>query len=82
MEVVAFEAALGAEIRGVDLSQPLQDSLAEEILNAWHKHLVLRFRDQKITDHDLAALLPVAGVDAPKLPLLGSQVRESFLITT
>ena len=39
--------ALGAEIKGVDLSQPLVDTVAA-ITDAWHEHIVLLFRDQDI----------------------------------
>ena len=35
--------ALGAEVTGVDLRQPLEDLAREEILRAWHQHLVLVF---------------------------------------
>jgi taurine dioxygenase len=40
--------ALGAEVTGVDLSQPLDDETFGEIEQAFHDNLVLVFRDQKI----------------------------------
>lgn len=46
-------AALGADIAGVDLSQSLSGVTFARILEAWHEHLVLRFRDQQMTDDDL-----------------------------
>ncbi|MBA2962606.1 MULTISPECIES: TauD/TfdA dioxygenase family protein [Ramlibacter] len=37
---------LGAEIRGLDLNEPLTDADARALQAAWSEHLVLRFRDQ------------------------------------
>lgn len=42
--------ALGAEVRGVDMRQPLDAQTRQEVLDAWMQHLVLVFPDQKITD--------------------------------
>jgi len=47
--------ALGAEIRGVDLSQPVPADAFAAIRRAWLEHLVLRFRDQALTDPQLLA---------------------------
>ena len=43
-------AALGAEVRGIDMRAPLDAQTQEELLAAWSDHLVLIFPDQKITD--------------------------------
>lgn len=43
---------LGAEIRGLDLSQPLSDATAAALADALDRHLVLVFRDQRIGDAD------------------------------
>lgn len=53
VEVVPSGAALGAEIRGVDLSRPLGEDDLAHIRAAWHEHAVLLFRNQDITDDDL-----------------------------
>src|ERR1700722_6442446 len=45
---------LGAEIRGVDL-RAINDVDFSAILQAWHDHSVLLFRDQRLTDDDLIA---------------------------
>jgi taurine dioxygenase len=42
-------AALGAEIRGVDLSQPLSGADAARINDMWLEHEVIYFRGQKLT---------------------------------
>jgi taurine dioxygenase len=41
--------ALGAEISGVDLSQPLSDATIAALRSAWLEHLVVFFRDQHLT---------------------------------
>jgi len=50
IEVVPFDAGCGAEIRGVDISRPLARDDRDAIRRAWLDHLVLRFRDQPMTD--------------------------------
>lgn len=45
-------AAIGAEVGGVDLRQPLDESHLTQITNALHDHLVLFFRDQDISLED------------------------------
>ena len=40
--------ALGAQITGIDLRQPLDDFARKEIIDAWHKHLVLIFPQQDL----------------------------------
>jgi taurine dioxygenase len=46
-------SAIGAEISGVDLRQPLEDMTAKALRDAWSKHLVLLFRGQELGDEDL-----------------------------
>ncbi|MGH7116254.1 MAG: TauD/TfdA dioxygenase family protein [Stellaceae bacterium] len=50
IEIVPFEAGLGAEIRGIDLRQPLSREDRDAIRAAWLGHLVLRFREQAMDD--------------------------------
>jgi taurine dioxygenase len=52
IRVKSMSDALGAEISGVDLTQPLDVKTASDIYTAWLDHLVIVFRDQKITDED------------------------------
>ena len=49
IDIVPSGAALGAEIRGIDLSKPLDDKTFDEIVAAFHEHEVVYFRDQKLT---------------------------------
>lgn len=48
--------ALGAEVRGVDLSHPVAPEVFAEIRAAWGEHLVLFFRDQPLTVEQLETL--------------------------
>jgi taurine dioxygenase len=47
--------ALGAEIVGADLNGPMDAATFDHILNAWHAHLVLLFRDQQLSEEDEVA---------------------------
>ena len=42
--------ALGAEIHGVDMRQPLDAATVREITDAWMRHLVVVFPGQPVTD--------------------------------
>ncbi|MBX3492168.1 MAG: TauD/TfdA family dioxygenase, partial [Parvibaculum sp.] len=53
IEVIPSGAALGAEVRGVDLSKPLTADDFTAIQQAWYDHIVLLFRGQKLSDDDL-----------------------------
>lgn len=50
LEIKPLGKALGAEVCDVDLAAPLPDATFREILAAWHKHLVLVFPGQKLTN--------------------------------
>ena len=52
ISVVPLSSALGAEVKGVDLSQPLDAATVDEIRSAFHEHVVLLFRNQDITDEE------------------------------
>jgi alpha-ketoglutarate-dependent taurine dioxygenase len=52
MEIVPVSPALGAEIRGVDASRPLSDELFHRIEKAWHQHLVILLRDQRLDEDE------------------------------
>lgn len=49
IEVVPFDAAIGAEIRGVDISKPIDPKTFAVIDAAYDRHTVLVFRNQKLT---------------------------------
>jgi len=49
-DIRPFDAALGAEVRGVDLSRNLDDATFAAIERAYNDHSVLLFRDQTIDE--------------------------------
>ena len=49
VEVIPTGAALGAEVCGVDLSQPLDDATFAAIERAYNEHGVIFFRNQNVT---------------------------------
>jgi taurine dioxygenase len=55
VEIIPTGAALGAEIKGIDLSGSLQADEIATIRQAWGDHLVILIREQKISDADLVA---------------------------
>ena len=55
VEVVPTGGPLGAEIRGVDLSKELSEATFRTIKSAWHDHLLVLIRDQRLTDDDIVA---------------------------
>ena len=58
LDVRPFDAALGAEIAGIDLAKPLDGRTREKILDAWHEYSALLIRNQtRIPAHAAAARL-------------------------
>ena len=55
IEVQPVGGSLGAEIRGVNVSATLDDLVIAEIRQAFLDHLVIFFRDQKLTPHEQLA---------------------------
>lgn len=53
MKITPSGQACGAEVTGVDLTQPLAPDAIAAIRKAWLEHHVLSFPDQKMTDDDL-----------------------------
>lgn len=71
-------AALGADVHGIDLSQPLSDAMFERILQAWSAHLVLRFSGQKLTDDQLMQFSARFGeLDRVPIPTAGFDRKDS-----
>ncbi|MEO1101804.1 MAG: TauD/TfdA family dioxygenase [Pseudomonadota bacterium] len=53
LQITPSDQACGAEIRGVDLTRPLDDETIAEIRAAWLKHHVVAFPDQPMSNDDL-----------------------------
>jgi taurine dioxygenase len=56
LQVTQLSPALGAEISGIDLQQPIPAETMAELKAAWNRHFVLRFRGQRLTDPQLLEL--------------------------
>jgi len=52
VSVVKLHPVIGAEIRGVDLSRPLDADTLRVIKQAWYDHTVLLFRNQTLSEDD------------------------------
>ncbi len=68
VKVVPTGGPVGADIVGVDLSQPIADAAFRQIHDAWMQHLVLRFRGQTLTKDHLIAFSRRFG-DLDKAPI-------------
>jgi taurine dioxygenase len=77
-DINPLSAALGAEIRGIDLAT-IDDAQFAALQAAWHEHLVLVIRDQKVSDEkflDFSArlgdldLAPITVTGKPYIPEL------------
>ncbi len=62
IEIIPTGAALGAEVRGVNLAAPLDEASHGAIVRAWHDHLVLLFRGQSLSPRQLASFSARFGV--------------------
>src|ERR1043165_7492777 len=54
IQIISTGAALGAEIRGIDL-RDLDDAAFARVVRAWHDHSVILVRGQTLGDADLVA---------------------------
>jgi taurine dioxygenase len=82
----ALSPALGAEIIGLDLREPMDDSVTAQVLDAWHGSLVILLRDQHLSEDDQVRFAesfgPPAVIHTPKFAtrhpavMLISNIRE------
>ena len=56
LAVRPLHPSLGAEVRGVDFTQPLSDVTVEAIKGVWAEHLVLVFPGQPVSDEQHVAV--------------------------
>ena len=76
--VIATGASLGADIVGVDLSKRIDSVTFKAIEDAWHQHLVLRFRGQQLDDPGLLRFARLFG-ELDKAPIhAGHEVEDPF----
>jgi alpha-ketoglutarate-dependent taurine dioxygenase len=77
--------ALGAEIHGVDMRQPMDGETLQAVSDAWMKHLVVVFPDQHVTDQEHVAFTRHFGepeiFHQTSLHLRSDRVKEIFLVS-
>ena len=73
-DVIPSGAALGADIVGLDLTQEIDSAVFDRVIDAWDKHLVLRFRNQDLTEDQFVRFSRYFGSldKAPTRPVNGS----------
>jgi taurine dioxygenase len=89
IEIRPLAPGIGAEIVGLDLSRPMPDAVFGEVERAWHRHNVLLFRGQSLTEEQEVAFgarfgplaqrinkVPTGHVTHPSVMLI-SNVREN-----
>lgn len=77
IEIHPVTPTIGAEIRGVDLAKPLGPSDVAAIRDALHAHLVLFFREQRITPQDQIAFARHFGeIQTPPLKTKYGEIPE------
>jgi len=57
--------ALGAEIQGVDLRDPIDEALKQKFLDTWHQYLVILLRDQTLDEDAQVRFAEMFGPPAP-----------------
>ena len=61
IEIIPTGAAIGAEVRGVDLTQSVSEEIKIQLRQAWTEHLVLLFRDQNLEQEDMLSASEIFG---------------------
>jgi taurine dioxygenase len=73
--------ALGADVHGIDLSQPIDDATFARIAEAWGDHLVLRFSGQKLDDPQMMKFSARFGeLDRVPIPAVGFDRTDSGVV--
>ncbi len=65
LDVVPLSQHIGAEIRGLDLREPLAADIVDAIHRAWLDHCVLLFRNQNFSQEDLVRVTAYFGEIGP-----------------
>jgi len=73
IDVIPAKAALGAEVRGVDLTK-IDDATFRQLHDIWLDHLLLVFRGQKFAAQDLVTLVKRFGI-----PVTSSNLHKRSL---
>jgi taurine dioxygenase len=78
MEIIPTGAALGAEVKGVDITKPIGGAEKERLMDAYHKHLVLLFRGQDLSTQQQIDFAQTFGeLGLPAQGLLGLKKKDN-----
>lgn len=79
IDIVPVSGPLGAEVRGLDLEQPLSREEFDLVRKAWLQHIVLLFRGQQLSDAGLVRFSRRFGVlDAAPMSDIGISSVPNF----
>ncbi|MGY8824094.1 MAG: TauD/TfdA dioxygenase family protein [Candidatus Latescibacterota bacterium] len=82
MEIILTGEALGAEIRGLDLTQPLSPAQIRSVRQALLDHSAVFLRDQQISDEDQVRFTGYFGQPVPHVRKQRERhVKEIFIIS-
>lgn len=73
-ETIPLSNAIGAEIEGLDLREPLDEGTRQEILDAFHEHVLLLFRGQDLTEDQQTRFATTFGELGKRT--VGARLRE------
>src|SRR5579885_3447830 len=77
IEIVPLSRHVGAEVRGIDLSRPVDPGTATELYAAWLKHLVLVIRGQTLSVEDQRRFTLLFGEIQPHARARASATRTT-----
>jgi taurine dioxygenase len=81
LEIVPTGDALGAEIRGVDLAQPLSPDMITRLRQAVCRHVVVIFPDQSLSESEQVRFSGYFGKPAQHVRKQGHAIKELFIIS-
>ena len=86
LQILPLSEDIGAEIRGLDLGQPMSDAVFGAVYQAWLDHQVLLFRGQSLTDPQMIDFSRRSGdLDLAPIPGHGKAfvegIPEMFVIS-
>ncbi len=82
LQVLPTGGALGAEIRGVDLSQPLSQEVVVQVRQTLLDHCVIFFRGQQISEEDQVRFTAYFGRPVPHVRTQADRaIKEIFILS-
>ena len=81
LQFIPIGDVLGAEVRGVDLSQPLAPDMIQRLRKALAEHVVLLFRNQTISEEEQVRFAKYFGNPTPHVRKQDHAVKELFIIS-